>query len=237
MNSQQQPAQPRPRVPSPEEKATPPPCTLAEEHDWRTEYQEEIKPGLDLRHQACPCGQERRIYWIQPPAPPDATGNQAPETGNKERQLNSGQLARSQPAGSNTSGRTAREDVRRAALKGAGSIAHRLGLRFLAEESRQREKETIQANPELAAKLSKMPDLILRADDGQDNIHHIAVMTPSQPEPEDVRNARLAANLLRETTGRPAHAVVVEVRDEPEPDDESWNPVHWHTISRDQLGG
>ena len=69
MNVQQKPVGTTTRAPNPEEKATPPPCTLAEEHDWRTEHREQIKPGLELRHQACHCGQERRIYWREPPPP------------------------------------------------------------------------------------------------------------------------------------------------------------------------
>lgn len=129
------------------------------------------------------------------------------------------------------------QEARNAVLQEAGQMARRLGLREPSEEPAETREEMAQANPDLAARLSRWPDLILRAHDGLNNIHFVAVMTPEAPDApdaQDVRNVRIAANLLYQATGRPAHAVVVETTDGPEPDDESWNPVHWHTIPKDR---
>ena len=130
---------------------------------------------------------------------------------------------------------TAGQEARNAALEGADELVRRLGLRMLRQEPPEREAQMARTNPDLAERLSRWPDLILSAHDGQDNIHFVAVMTPEAPEApdaQDVRDVRIAANLLHQATGRPAHAVIVEMTEGPEPDDESWNPVHWHTITR-----
>ena len=129
---------------------------------------------------------------------------------------------------------TAGQEVRTAALEGADELVRRLGLRMLRQEPPGREAQMARANPDLAERLSRWPDLILSAHDGQDNIHFVAVMTPDTADAQDVRNVRIAANLLYQATGRPAHAVVVEMTEGPEPDEESWNPVHWHTIPKDR---
>lgn len=137
--------------------------------------------------------------------------------------------ATTNPATDHMNGRP-HQEVRNVALEGVQELVRRLGLRAPRQEPAESMIQMVQANPDLTGKLSRWPDLILSAQDGQDNIHFVAVMTPATPRAEDVRNVRLAASLISESTGRPAHAVMVEMTEEPETGDESWNPVHWHTI-------
>ena len=136
------------------------------------------------------------------------------------------------PESTNSTGDSPLEEARNAALEDAEEMARRLGLRDPTEEPAETRLQMAAANPGLAGRLSRWPDLILSAHDGQNKIHFVAVMTPTAPGMQDVRNVRLAANLLRLSTGRPAHAVIVELREGPEPEKESWNPVHWHTITK-----
>ena len=151
---------------------------------------------------------------------------------NEEKQVNTKATA---PATTNPMNNKLHEEVKKAVLDDAKALAKRLGLRAPLEESPVRTAQMARAVPELAGKITKWPDLILRSDDGHENIHFIAVMIPVRPSPEDVRNVQLAASLLSQTTSRPAHAVVVEITEETEPDEESWNPIHWHTITRKRL--
>ena len=136
------------------------------------------------------------------------------------------------PETNNSTGDNPLEEARNAALEDAEEMARRLGLRDPTEEPAETRARMAAANPDLAGRISRWPDLILRAHDGHGNIHYVAVMAPMTPGAQDVRNVRLAANLLHQSTGCLAHAVIVELRDGPEPEDESWNPVHWHTITR-----